>query len=286
MMKWHHYAGLVFGATTCTWVFSGLLSMNPWDWNPGTAPTPSQRDAFSGGPLRLDRLTIDRLRRSAAVLGAAFPVTEIEILQFRGELMAAAYRPPEPRVPLRLSLDDPGAVVAAQVPLEHRLVRIDAPEGGLFDSFDREAVEAAARDAMPGVPIAESQWLASYDAYYYGRCDDEPCRAPALPVLRVKFADPRATWLYVDPTRGGIVRREDRRTRLNRWLYHGLHSLDLPGLYNRRPLWDLVVITLSVGGIVVTLSSAPSAWRRLRRHARRIRATMRHGGFVHDSTRH
>jgi hypothetical protein len=128
---------------------------------------------------------------------------------------------------------------------------------------------------MPQVPIRDATWLTAYDAYYYGRCDEEPCRSPALPVLRVKFGDPDATWLYADPARGAIVRREVRRTRLNRWLYHGLHSLDVPGLYNRRPLSDLVVISLSLGGLVLTLSAMPSVWRRLRRHARRIRATMR-----------
>src|SRR5690606_24671594 len=28
-MKWHHVAGLLFGAFVCTWIFSGLMSMNP-----------------------------------------------------------------------------------------------------------------------------------------------------------------------------------------------------------------------------------------------------------------
>src|SRR5690606_39057382 len=27
---WHHIAGLVFGVLTLTWVFSGLMTMNPW----------------------------------------------------------------------------------------------------------------------------------------------------------------------------------------------------------------------------------------------------------------
>lgn len=31
LMKWHHYAGLLFGVVTFTWTFSGLLSMGPWD---------------------------------------------------------------------------------------------------------------------------------------------------------------------------------------------------------------------------------------------------------------
>jgi hypothetical protein len=67
-----------------------------------------------------------------------------------------------------------------------------------------------------------------------------------------------------------ILQREERLTRLNRWLYHGLHSLDFPWLYNRRPLWDIVVIALSAGGLAVSITSAPTAWRRAKRHARRV----------------
>ncbi|HCE03245.1 MAG TPA: hypothetical protein DEQ98_08385, partial [Acidobacteria bacterium] len=59
-------------------------------------------------------------------------------------------------------------------------------------------------------------------------------------------------------------------TRLNRWLYHGFHSLDFPSLYSKRPLWDLVVIGLSLGGILVSVTSLAQGWRRLRRHAGRF----------------
>ena len=132
---------------------------------------------------------------------------------------------------------------------------------------------------MPHVEVEESTWLSNYDNYYYGRarCEREPCLAPTLPVLRVKFKDAVSTWLYLDPVRGTIARKEERLSRLNRWLYHGLHSLDFPWLYYRRPLWDIVVIALSIGGCVVSVTSAPTGWRRLRRHARRFRATMRDG---------
>ncbi|MCZ6758762.1 MAG: peptidase, partial [Gemmatimonadetes bacterium] len=30
VMLWHHYTGLIFGILTLTWLFSGLLSVNPW----------------------------------------------------------------------------------------------------------------------------------------------------------------------------------------------------------------------------------------------------------------
>jgi hypothetical protein len=264
MMRWHHYAGLVFGVVTFTWIFSGLLSMNPWDWSPSTAPTRAQREAVAGGPAGLESLTLGDLRRAVDVLATWRQVKEIELLRFRGELMAEAYRAPEHgRLP-KPSLGDPGAVVSARLPLEHRLVSIASPERGAIDRFDAEAVESAARDAMPGVPMQDSTWLDRYDAYYYDRHGELP-----LPVLRVRYLDPVETWFYLDPRRGVIMRKEERLTRLNRWLYPGLHSLDFPWLYERRPLWDGVVIALSVGGIAVSLTSAPAALRRLRRHVRR-----------------
>src|SRR4030095_3036436 len=82
-MKWHHYAGLIFGVITFTWVFSGLLSMDPWDWHPSTAPTRAQRDAFSGGPLQLARVSLEDLR-AAMVARPGSPPKEIDLKQMRG----------------------------------------------------------------------------------------------------------------------------------------------------------------------------------------------------------
>ena len=140
------------------------------------------------------------------------------------------------------------------------IVSVDHPELGAFPRFDADVVEGVAAAAMPGSAIVEASWLRRYDAYYYGR---NP--GPRLPVLRVRYDDPDDTWLYFDPYRGAIARKEERLTRLNRWLYHGLHSLDFPFLYARRPLWDVVVILLSCGGLLVSITSLSQGWRRLRR---------------------
>jgi hypothetical protein len=48
---------------------------------------------------------------------------------------------------------------------------------------------------------------------------------------------------------------------MNRWLYHGLHSLDFPWLYDYRPLWDIVVITFMLGGTALMVTSLILAWR-------------------------
>jgi hypothetical protein len=241
LMRWHHYAGLIFGAAAFTWIFSGLLSMNPWDWHPSTEPTRFERRAVAGGALRIDDLTAERLAAAARLLAGptVAPLKELEIIPFRSERFLAS---------------------------ASKLVSLDAPERGAFESFAGEVMLAAARAAKPGVPIRDTEWLNEYDSYYY----DRP-RALQLPVLRVRFEDAPRTWLYLDPRRGSIARREERLTRVNRWLYHGLHSLDFPLLYARRPLWDLVVIGLSAGGLVVSATPILTAARRLKRHWRRLK---------------
>ena len=70
---------------------------------------------------------------------------------------------------------------------------------------------------------------------------------------------------------GRIVHREQRRSRVDRWLYRGLHRLDFPGFYHRRPLWDVVVIVLLLGGLFSAASSLAPAAKRLRRHGARLR---------------
>ena len=264
LMRWHHYAGLVFGLFTFTWIFSGGLSMDPWSWHPGTGATAAQRLAVSGGPLRLGPLTADGLRAAAAAIGGSFPPKELEVLQIANEPHVRAVDPAA--APLEdLALPNTLATLRSQVP-EQRLVSLLSPEDGAFVRFGDEPIEAAAAAAMPGAAVEDAVWLRAYDDYYH----DRGRRLP-LPVLRVRYGDAGVTWLYFDPYRGAIARKEERLTRVNRWLYRGLHGLDFPFLYSQRPLWDAIVIALSLGGILVSVTSAGQGWRRLRRHARRLR---------------
>ena len=231
-MRWHHYAGLIFGVVTTTWIFSGLLSMDPWDWHPSTAPTLEQRQRVSAGPIAGADLTVDRLKAAVSGFAPQLP-KEVEVVRFRGHYYAVA---------------------------TIGLVALDAPRLGFHDQLPADQMVGAANVAMGGTPIAGVSWLDRYDAYYYDRDG-----RLSLPVLRVRYDDPQRTWLYFDPKRGVIARKEERLTRLNRWLYHGLHSLDFPFLYYQRPLWDVVVIVLSIGGIVLSATTLSASWRRVRR---------------------
>jgi hypothetical protein len=274
LLKWHHYTGLIFGVITTTWTYSGLLSMAPFDWFQAPGISAQQRETFSGGPVRFHLLTLEGMRTAQAELDASFrangatgAVKELEVTQFQGEPFWMAYRAPsndEASQWMRVGL----MPRAARTNIQHRFVSAVAPEAGTFARFDegrfqRTSLLDLAKAAMPGVPVQDSTWLREYDAHYYDSRGARP-----LPVLRVRYADANQTWLYVDPSRGVIVQRTDDTRRLRRWLYQGLHSLDFPSLYYKRPLWDIVVIVLSIGGLALSATTLVPAWRRLRRNVR------------------
>jgi len=262
-MKWHHYAGLIFGFFACTWAFSGALSLGPFDFLKASPMTVHQREAATGGPINLEPLTIDRLRRVAATVSRSFTPKELDFFQFQGEPYFIAYVPPSPSESAPWRNSDISAATSLNIDRKHVLVSALRPEEGTFTRFENDRMWDVAKAAMPGVPMQDAEWMHEYDAYYYSQTGSRP-----LPVLRVRYADPQETWLYLDPQHGTIASRLERASRWNRWLYHGFHSLDFPFLYYKRPLWDIVVIVLSLGGIALSVTTALPAWRRLKRRAR------------------
>lgn len=258
-MWWHHYAGLVFGFLSCTWAFSGALSLGPFDFLRGNPATQEQRKAVSGDKINMDMLTVDRLQASLAAFKPSFTPKELEYLQFRGQPYFIGYRPP---ADYTFNEEVGSNAERYESPREHDIVSAFTPEQGVFKRFDDEAMVKVAEAAMPGVPVQDSTWLHEYDSYYYNQ---DGLRS--LPVLRVRYADAASTWLYLDPQHGTMSKQE-RYTRWNRWLYHGFHSLDFPFMYYKRPLWDIVVIFFSIGGIVLSMTTLLPSWRRLMRHAK------------------
>jgi hypothetical protein len=243
-MRWHHYAGLLFGLVTFTWMLSGGLSINPYGWFSSTGPTAAQRQAVTGGRAKLESVTLDGLRKGVAAISASSAPKEVAVEQFRGELYLAA----------ETGSSGPPA-----------MVWLERPEAGVFNRFDGRIMMDIAHEAMPSVPIADAVWLADYDSYYYSRG-----AARALPVLRVRYDDSPQTWLYLDPQHGTIAARYDRSTRLRRWVYNGLHSFDLAYFREHRIVRDVVMILLSAGGLALSVTTLWPTFVRLRRHARRF----------------
>ncbi|MBX2841185.1 MAG: hypothetical protein KTR26_05410, partial [Flammeovirgaceae bacterium] len=74
---------------------------------------------------------------------------------------------------------------------------------------------------------------------------------------------------YIDPANGNVLLKSDVTNRLERWLYHGLHSLDFSFLTNNRPLWDIVMITLLLGGTTISITAVGLGIKFMRRKKRK-----------------
>jgi hypothetical protein len=294
-MKWHHYAGLIFGLFSITWILSGMIPITTFPvrgWedvakrvesngegflmgdptvSPRSTITKDMARAVTGGPWNLQLVQLKGQLNAIAKIQERFAAKEVELIQFRGEPYFLAYQPPTTKEEAgRWTTNN--SINSVNLPQDnpHLFVSIRHPEGGVMTSFSKETMEQAAREAMPNVPVISSEWLMDYDDYYHQTTTSFELgrHKPAyvLPVLRVRYNDANQTWLYFTPSLAQMV-KFDKLDRANRWVYYGLRAMDWPGLFERRPLWDVVTIALLAGLGAISITTLLPAFRRLRRHA-------------------
>jgi hypothetical protein len=138
---------------------------------------------------------------------------------------------------------------------ETRVIPVDAEKAS---GLNRDHVLEVVKEAAGEANIANTTWLEQYDRYYLDRNHEAP-----LPVWRVELRDEGHTRIYVDPATARVVGRyaESTAAWVNRWLYHGLHSLNFPWLYNYRPAWDIVVLGLMLSCVWLCWTSIVLAYR-------------------------
>lgn len=241
-LRWHHITGLLFAGIVCTWIFSGLMSMNPLGIFDAKGERPDLAAYRGGTPAQL-RLGLTTSEALALLDGAGFRAVELEWRVLGGR-------------PYLLARD-----AAAQT-------RLLVANGAAFEVRERwrsEELLAAAARLMPAA-LASQQWLAHYDAYYYGRQPEAMMGASEkrLPVLLLRFSDPHDTWSYIDPHTGDLALSLDRSQRLGRWLFSFLHSWDLPAMLATGAWRDAILILLSLGGSVLSATALVVAYRRVR----------------------
>jgi hypothetical protein len=226
--RWHAILGLFVGLGTVTWAFSGMLSMDPF-------PAMPQRPRVDIAQAFRERLQLPafdaRNPREALALLPGLPVKELELIVVGGEPVYLA----------ALGRDTT------------RIVPVGAPPR---EAFDSQRIVSLVNSAAQPDGLADSRVIRQYDAYYLDRHRRKP-----LPVILARVNDPGRTRYYIDPKTARVVGSYGSGGWINRWLYHGLHSLDFPWLYNYRPLWDIVVIAFMLGGTALCVTSLILAWR-------------------------
>jgi len=237
----HMIFGLFFGFFACTWAFSGMLSMDPFPLSGDSDERAARLEsALRGTPPPMKAYAAKPPREALAEAGSDFPVKELDLTSFAG-------------APVYLAIGSEG---------RSRIVPVAGAPVGAFDS--RRILDAVRQAAQPD-RVSESRLLTAYDAYYLDRRRERP-----LPVLLVLLNDEQHTRFYIDPRTARVVGAYSSSGWMERWLYHGLHSLNLPWLYQHRPAWDLLVLALLGGGLALSATAIQLAARVLRRKAGQI----------------
>jgi hypothetical protein len=239
----HHILGLFFGIVACTWAFSGMLSMEPFPLSSGRPQGGrSIAAALRGKRPQLSQYAVKSPQEVLAQLGPAFPVKQLELSSFASDPMYVAT----------------GA---------HGATRIVRMIGEPLESFNTGRILNVLNSVAS---VAEARLIAQYDAYYLDRTGQRP-----LPVLFVQLNDEAHSRYYIDPKTAQVVGsyRSSTESWVNRWLYHGLHSINFPWLYNYRPAWDIVVLTLMLGGTSLCVTSVIIGCQLVRRKLFLRRAT-------------
>ena len=253
--RWHTVLGLIFGVATATWAFSGMLSMDPFPARTGGPAGIGERDAgipeALRGQMRMEAFSAKHPREALARL-ENLDVKELEFTTFVGE---AAYL-------ARLASGGTRVVPVVGEP------DFEFDRGRIIDVVRK----AAGPSGLAGIGVIEQ-----YDMYYLDRRRQRP-----LPVILARLNDADHTRYYIDPKTARVVGTYSSRSWVNRWAYHGLHSLDFPWLYNYRPAWDIVVIAFMVGGTALCVTALILAWRVLGRKLRLVLPVGRRGTVLNE----
>jgi hypothetical protein len=260
-MRWHYITGVLFGVTTLTFAYSGLLSVEPFDWTRARG-LDVPRDVFTGGALEFTSFpAVDAAAWTE--LGAGRAIKEVEFARIQDEGHYIVRYASETNDALRERLHQPYRV-SGQAESDRDIVSAETMQARQTP-FSTQSLVERLQASVPDVPIVEQTLLTDYDSYYYSRADLTP-----LPALRVKFTDPMETWVYVDPELSRVLGVVHRLNRLERWLYSALHNFDFRFLYDYRPAWDIVMLVLCLGGLVSSSIGAYLGFKRMARGTRRI----------------
>lgn len=230
-LAWHHKIGLIFGVFVLLWIFSGWLSMDHGRLFSTPTPTVEQGANFRGISLSaaLSEVTQGDLTK--------FPnIREFEFSALAGQALLIAKN--DNASDLLVIKDDLN-------PDRRNLIF---------------AAQSAVSQAWPSTTIKDSYVVDADDVY--GRL-----REGSLPetTLRIVLNDVGDTWIHVNLADGRIISVMDRSRRIYRWLFNGIHSLDLPGLADRRPLWDVLMVLLMIVGFMFSITGVVIANRKLLR---------------------
>lgn len=235
--RWHFSFGLVFGIFLTGWAVSGIFSMQRI---PQWLVRTEGEYVFSASRLwGRQNPPLEAYRLDYRTLKEAFPdLKEVEWTHF-GSL--PAYR-----------------IIEGSA---ERYIDASAPEVRPLE-IPREIIEQGLKKIHGEDTPIEVSLLQEYDNYYTRRRED------GLPAWKISVADSDRSLYYINP-RTGYIRFLNKNKVVHKWLFNGIHYLDIDWLMARKTLWTGCIWILCAGCGIVCLSGVVLGVRVLRRSAKR-----------------
>ena len=230
LFRWHHLFGLFFGLFVLTWIFSGFMSL---------ADAPQLlwpvHNEHSARQLYADSLKADHYRLDINRVLAANDVRRVEWM----EIGKHPY--------YRVWTADDEYLLDASDTVPHRVK--------LNEADCRKAVQQVHEPSER----VNAMMMNNYDNYYVSQKRTMP-----LPVCKVTVDDADRSTYYINP-KTGDCRYYNNNRRAGKWMYTGLHALNLP-FFVAHPMLRLAIMwVLMIGGTIVSVTGLLLTVRYIRR---------------------
>ncbi len=241
--KWHHLTGFFFGLFVFTFILSGLFSLaSVPDWVLGVDPEKKIEIEWN---QNLDLSNCEDISPSD-IYSAIDNKKGIRKIEWKTVFNKAQFR-------VYYSHYQKADIYTLQ---DGKIV----PQ----KDFTLEDIQAEAKNILGNNSFSVSKQN-GYDNYYSGST------MYYLPeqAFKIEVDDAARTHLYINPANGDRVKKLTKNTRVRRWLYRFLHTLDLPILKKVDWLRKTLLVLLSLLGLSVSITGFVISLKWFKRNFRR-----------------
>lgn len=227
-LKWHYTCGLIFGIFILTFGFSGAMALQKIpQWAIKTHGDYRVSDSkFRGKGLTVNKYILDYRK-----LKETYP--EIKSIGWSHFRDIPVYN-----------------VVNGDKEIAINASSSEVEELHLTESDIEKAVIKLYGDVPYSISLIDK-----YEEYYLSRTKELP-----LPVYKVEVNNEDKSCFYINP-QNGEFKYVNRANRAKKWVFSGLHYLNIKYLIERPLLWTILIWTLCIGGSIVSLSGIYLAFR-------------------------
>lgn len=220
--RWHHILGLFFGIFVITFSFSGAMALQRIpQW---VIKTHGDYRA-SDSKVRGKQLPLDHYKLDYNLLKKHYPaIKSIEWSHFQD-------------IPIyNIIVDD-------------KTLCIDASSDSIkeLQLTENQIIDAIKKVHEP-TNTYKIKLINEYEEYYLSRKNELP-----LPVYKVEVDNEDKSNYYVNPATGKF-KYVNKTNRVKKWVFSGLHYLNIKFLIERPLLWNILLWILCIGGILFSLT--------------------------------